>query len=381
MQHWFNRQRYLIDYTLSAMARQRGKNLGLLLVYTALIFVLASVILLGSALRREAAQVFQGAPDVVAQGLLMGRHDLSHSDDVDKLRTLRGAQRVEGRLWGYLYDTSTAANYTLQVPSSHEPTYAVQDGEAIIGEGVARLRKVTVGRQIYLVSAAGPFLNLRVKAILPQVSAMVSSDLVLVSGSDFRRFFQLADDAYTDIAVHVRNPKEIGKIAEKVGIALRQHRVITKGDVLRTYEAVFSWREGMLLALFSAAVLAFGILAFDKASGLTAQERRDIGILKAIGWDTGDIVRMKLWEATLISLTAFLAGFVLAYVHVFFFSAPLLEAVLKGWSVLYPRVLLTPAIDGLQIATLAMLTVLPYLAAIVVPVWRSAAADPDAAMR
>ena len=381
MQHWFNRQRYLIDYTLSAMARQRGKNLGLLLVYTALIFVLASVILLGSALRREAAQVFQGAPDVVAQGLLMGRHDLSHSDDVDKLRTLRGAQRVEGRLWGYLYDTSTAANYTLQVPSSHESSYAVQDGEAIIGEGVARLRKVTVGRQIYLVSAAGPFLNLRVKAILPQVSAMVSSDLVLVSGSDFRRFFQLADDAYTDIAVHVRNPKEIGKIAEKVGIALRQHRVITKGDVLRTYEAVFSWREGMLLALFSAAVLAFGILAFDKASGLSAQERRDIGILKAIGWDTGDIVRMKLWEATLISLTAFLAGFVLAYVHVFFFSAPLLEAVLKGWAVLYPRVLLTPAIDGLQIATLAMLTVLPYLAAIVVPVWRSAAADPDAAMR
>jgi ABC-type lipoprotein release transport system permease subunit len=381
MQHWLNRQRYLIDYTLSAMARQRGKNLGLLLVYTTLIFVLASVILLGSALRREAAQVFQGAPDVVAQGLLMGRHDLSHADDVDKLRTLRGAQRVEGRLWGYLYDTSTAANYTLQVPSSHEPTYAVQDGEAIIGEGVARLRKVTVGRQIYLVSPAGPFLNLRVKAILPQASAMVSSDLVLVSGPDFRRFFQLGDDAYTDIAVHVRNPKEIGKIAEKVGIALRQHRVITKGDVLRTYEAVFSWREGMLLALFSAAVLAFGILAFDKASGLSAQERRDIGILKAIGWDTGDIVRMKLWEATLISLTAFLTGFVLAYVHVFFFSAPLLEAVLKGWSVLYPRVLLTPAIDGLQIATLAMLTVLPYLAAIVVPVWRSAAADPDAAMR
>jgi lipoprotein-releasing system permease protein len=83
----------------------------------------------------------------------------------------------------------------------------------------------------------------------------------------------------------------------------------------------------------------------------------------------------------LVSLTAFLAGFVLAYGHVFFFSAPLIEAVLKGWSTLYPRVALTPSIDGLQIATLAMLTVLPYLAAIVVPVWRSASADPDAVMR
>jgi len=210
---------------------------------------------------------------------------------------------------------------------------------------------------------------------------LVSSDLVLVSDADFRRFFQLGADEFTDIAVFVRNPKEITKVSEKVTIALRQHRVITQGDVLRTYEAVFSWREGLLLALLSGAVLAFGILAFDKASGLSAQEKRDIGILKAIGWDTGDIVRMKLWEAALVSLTAFLAGFVLAYGHVFFFSAPLIEAVLKGWSTLYPRVLLTPSIDGLQIATLAMLTVLPYLAAIVVPVWRSAAADPDAVMR
>jgi len=246
---------------------------------------------------------------------------------------------------------------------------------------VARLRKVSVGRQIYLVSPAGPFLNLKVKAILPEATALVSSDLVLVSDADFRRFFQLEADEFTDIAVFVRNPKEIAKVSEKVTIALRQHRVITKNDVLRTYEAVFSWREGLLLALLSGAVLAFGILAFDKASGLSAQEKRDIGILKAIGWDTGDIVRMKLWEAMLISLTAFLAGFALAYAHVFFFSAPLLEAVLKGWSTLYPRVALTPSIDGLQIATLALLTVLPYLAAIVVPVWRSASADPDAVMR
>jgi hypothetical protein len=44
-------------------------------------------------------------------------------------------------------------------------------------------------------------------------------------------------------------------------------------------------------------------------------------------------------------------------------------------------VLLTPHIDGVQIVTLGLLTVLPYLAAIVVPVWRSAAADPDAVMR
>jgi ABC-type lipoprotein release transport system permease subunit len=381
MTAWIARQRYLVDYAMAAMARHRAKNLGLVLIYTLLVFVLASVILLGSAMRRDAAAMLQDTPDVIVQGMRMGRHEMSRAADVLKLQGLRGAHGVQGRLWGYLYDTSTAANYTLQVPPPQADALAVNPGETILGEGVARLRRVGAGQPVFLVSPGGVFLKLKVKAVLPAAAALVSSDLVLLSEADFRRFFQLADDEYTDIALGVRNPKETPKVAEKAGIALRQHRVITRDDVLRTYEAVFSWREGMLLALLSGALLAFAILAFDKASGLSAQERREIGILKAIGWDTGDILRMKLWEATLISATAFLAGFVLAYAHVFFFSAPLVEAVLKGWSTLYPRFALTPGIDGLQIATLALLTVLPYLAAIVVPIWRTAAADPDAAMR
>ena len=381
MRVWLARQRCLVDYAMAAMARQRARNLGLLLVYTLLTAVLASVLLLGSAMRREAAAMLQDTPDVVLQGMRMGRHEMSRAADVDKLVGLRGAHAVQGRLWGYLYDTASGANYTLQVPAAPASSLVLAKGEVVLGEGVARLRQVQVGGPVFLVSPSGVALNLKLKSVLPAATALVSSDLVLLSEADFRRFFQLADDEYTDIALRVRNPKEIAKVAEKAGIALRQHRVITREDLLRTYEAIFSWREGMLLALLSGALLAFAILAFDKASGLSAQERRDIGILKAIGWDTGDILRMKLWEATLVSLTAFALGLGLAYVHVFVFSAPLIEAVLKGWSVLYPRFALTPTVDGLQLATLALLTVLPYLAAVTVPVWRAASADPDAAMR
>jgi hypothetical protein len=45
-----------------------------------------------------------------------------------------------------------------------------------------------------------------------------------------------------------------------------------------------------------AAILAFAILAWEKASGLSADEKREIGILKAIGWETGDVLKMKFWE-------------------------------------------------------------------------------------
>jgi ABC-type lipoprotein release transport system permease subunit len=217
--------------------------------------------------------------------------------------------------------------------------------------------------------------------VLPQATAGFSTDLVLLAEADFRRFFQLAPDEFTDLALYVRNPKEVAKVAEKAGLALRRHRIVTRADLLRTYENLFSWREGLLLALLGAAVLAFGILAFDKASGLSAQERREIGVLKAIGWDTRDIIHMKLWEAGLVATTALLAGGLLAYLHVFLFGAPLLRPVLQGWSVLFPSMALNPSVDGLQLATLALLALLPYLVAIVIPIWRTAAADPDAVMR
>ncbi len=379
MTTWLDRQRYLVDFAVAGLRRQRARHASLWLVYTLLVFVLASVLIVASALRREAAALLQDTPDVVLQGLRMGRHEMSRAADLERLRGLRGTQPAQGRLWGYLYDTASGANYTLQVPPPQ--TLALAAGQVVVGEGVARLRRLSPGAPLFLVSPSGVFLNLKVQSVLPAGSALVSADLVLLSEADFRRFFQLADDEYTDLVLRVRNPSEVAKVAQKAGIALRQHRVITREDVRRTYEAVFSWREGLLLALLAGAVLAFAILAFDNASGLSAQERRDIGILKAIGWDTGDILRMKLWEATLIAGTACAAGVLLAYVHVFLFSAPLIEPVLKGWSTLYPRFVLTPDVDGLQLATLALLCVLPYLAAVVVPVWRAAATDPDEAMR
>jgi len=122
-------------------------------------------------------------------------------------------------------------------------------------------------------------------------------------------------------------------------------------------------------------------VAWDKAAGLSAEERREIGILKAIGWDVSDVLLVKAWEGAVVSAAAFTGGLVAAYLHVFVGSAALFAPVLQGWSTLSPRLHLAPALDGLQLATLFFLTVVPYTVATVVPAWRSATADPDAVMR
>jgi ABC-type lipoprotein release transport system permease subunit len=377
MKSWFEKQRHLIDFTLASLARRKGRNLGLIFVYTLLVFALASVMLYTHALRREAAVILEGAPEVVLQRLVAGRHDLIPPGTIEKMGRVRGVQEMRGRLWGYYYDSVVKANYTFMVPADG----SVERGTIVVGPALARERGLDANTGISFRSYSGALHSFVVAAVLPQASELASADLILIHEDDFRAFFSYPAGHYTDIALSVANPKEVRNVATKLAALLPDSRPILREEMQRTYASLFDWREGIMLALLSAAILAFAILAWEKASGLSADEKREIGILKAIGWETGDVIKMKLWEGGLISLTAFLLGFVGAYIHVFKFGAPLFAPVLKGWAVLYPHFTLVPVIDGLQVATLFFFTVFPYMAAVLVPIWRAAVTDPDAVMR
>lgn len=254
-------------------------------------------------------------------------------------------------------------------------------GQMVVGAALARARGLAVGDVLSLRSFDGKPYAFSLAGVLDADSELVSADLMLVNGGDFRAFFGVEPGLFTDLVLRVANPSEVRKVAEKVLERLPGARVIAREEMRRSYEAAFNWRQGVLLTFLSTIMAAFALLAWDKASGLSAEERREIGILKAVGWETGDVLRMKLWEGALVSLCAFLAGYVLAWLHVFYADAPLFTAVLKGWSVLYPRFALTPQVEVAQIATLFFLTVLPFVAATVVPVWRAATLDPDEVMR
>jgi ABC-type lipoprotein release transport system permease subunit len=283
----------------------------------------------------------------------------------------------KGRLWGYFYDPAVKANYTLMVPDGAQPA----DNEVEIGATIAATRGVDLGDIISLRSADNRPFSFRVAGILDADSQLVSADLILLSEATFRDFFAIPEGMYTDLVLRVRNPRELRTIAEKLILALPDTRPILRDEVIRTYDAIFSWRQGIVFVLMAGAVLAFVIFAWDKASGLSGEERKEIGILKALGWETADVIRMKFWEGAAVSLLAFLLGYLLAYAHVFYTSAALFEPVLKGWAVLYPEFAPIPYIDLLQIATLFFFTVFPYTVATIIPIWRAAITDPDLVMR
>lgn len=382
------RQLKILEYALASLLRRKGKTISLILVYALTIAVLASVLLLTHALRTEAGRLLTNTPDLLVQRVLGGRHDLIPTAYREQIAALPGVGRVEPRIWGYYYDALVGANYTLQGVGPGDSQHALLSGrlpngpdECAVGSGIAAARLLTIGDDLIMIDGDNLGVSFEVVGVFKTSSDLLTHDLILFEPETLRSFFVYPPDMATDLAVEVYNRQEVDNIAHKVKRELPDVRPITFAEISRTYDAVFNWRSGMLLSIFALALLAFCVLAWDKASGLSAEEKREIGILKAVGWDTADVLLFKFWEGAVISLTAFLLGLAMAFIHVFWFKAPLLAMVMKGWSVLFPEFQLVPHVDLQQLFTLGFLTVVPYLVATVVPSWRSATTDPDRVMR
>ena len=378
----------LLDFALASLRRRPLKNWAIIVVYAFTVTAVASVLLLTRAIREEAAQLLVGAPELTVQRVVGGRHEPIPVADAGAIRELPGVVEVEPRFWGYTYDAVTDSTVTIMGVAPGDDTLEMVDGrlptsavECAVGSGVAAMWGAEVGGEVILVDASATGVLYEVVGVFTAPSDLLTNDLVVMTADEAAAFLGLPEGTATDLGVRIANPAEVDTIAGKVKRAFPTSRPITRAEVLRTYDAVFHWRSGMLLAVLAGALVAFVILAWDKATGLSAEERREIGILKAVGWGTADVLELKAWEGLVVSLTSLLLGLVAALVHVFVFGAPLLTPVLRGWSVLFPELRPTPHVDPYLLFAIAFLTVVPYVAATVAPSWKAAVTDPDAVVR
>ena len=88
---------------------------------------------------------------------------------------------------------------------------------------------------------------------------------VITSETTFRRITGVPAGFATDLALGIRNPDETGTIARKVIHILPDTRPISREDILKTCAAALDRRSGYAALIFSGAILAFFIMAWDRA--------------------------------------------------------------------------------------------------------------------
>jgi ABC-type lipoprotein release transport system permease subunit len=378
----------IIEYALASILRRKTKVFAIFIAYTFTVATLASVLFLTQSLKTEATHILQGVPDLIVQRILGGRHDLIPLSYAEEIKIIFGVGEVKPRYWGYYYDALTEANYTVMGVGDAELQLDLLDGNlpseehaCALGKGVAALRGADYSKELILMNSRNQSVLFEVSGIFRSESELLTNDLVILTDKAVVDFFGFESGRATDLAVTVQNSNELQMVAAKIKKLFPDTRPITKRELTRTYDMVFNWRSGMMLTVFCAAIMALCIMVWDKATGISAEEKQEIGILKAIGWDTDDVLILKFWEGVIISVTSFLTGLLLSYIHVFYFDAFVLSTILKGWSVLFPAFQLTPSVNVLHIFTMFFLTVVPYIASTVIPTWKTAVTDPESVMR
>lgn len=390
--HFYHRQRNILDHGLSSLWRNGLKNGGVVLVFSFVIFMVTSFSLVVGSLERSAERILESVPDITVQQMSAGRQVALRQHDARVLTDIFGISRILPRVWGYYFDETNGANYTVIGDSRFggEGTLAGLDIiyeennplsfptiPVVIGQGIKRNLQLQGRRNFSLFRPDLSLMSFRVVGEFSSNTALVTDDLMVMGLDAAQKLFAMNDEAVTDFLVSVANPEEITTIAAKISELLPGSRVVTREQIGKTYRVAFGWRSGFGLICLFGSLAAFIILAWDKATGLSPEQRREVGILKALGWQTGDVMVLRFWESAAVSLSAFLLGYSLAWAHLLWFDGTLFSPVLLGWSVLKPPLHLFPVFRAEDILIIFCLSVLPYLAATVIPAWRSAMVRPD----
>jgi ABC-type lipoprotein release transport system permease subunit len=385
----------LLGYALGALERRRAKALALGGGLAFAVALVAAVLFLTAALRGDSERARGAIPDVVVQRLSSGRPATIAIADAAKLGEIPSVRAVRPRVWGYVFLPDVQGNVTFVGVGQEETPPHLADVRGTLAEG----RDLAPGAHEMVAGAnLAHFLGLHVGDSLAFPSAVQSppltlvgtfgssveayaNDVVLCDDADARAILDLPEDRATDLALEVVNPAEAQIVAKTVLARLPGTRVVERELLGRVYALAYGRRSGLVLAAAIPAILALLVLAWDRASGLAPEEKREIAILKAVGWSNADVLWAKLYESLLVGAAATGIGLLLGYAWVFPFGAPGLRAAIAGWSVLYPAGTLTPEVDFAQLLAIACAVLGPFVALSVVPAWRAASLDPMESMR
>jgi len=387
---------YLIEYAINAILRQKYKSFFITTILTLLIFLLTSVFFITNSIKYELNSTVDALPEIVVQKIKAGRHYDIDVNMQEEILEITGVVDAVARVWGYYYFENAGVNYSIVGVNEFEAQYkdslsrVVKSGELgdstesfmVVGSGVKKSMHDNYYKEYFnFIKPDGTLKRVDIVGVFDGDTQLESNDMIVMSKENVREIFDIEEDKATDIVVKVSNPDEVATIAAKIKLIFPDSRIITKNDLNISYQNIFDYKSGIFLALFIISLFTFFIIIYDKASGLSSEEKREIGILKAIGWKVDDVLKEKFYEGFLISFVAYMLGVLLAVGFVYIFQAPLLQNIFTGYSQLKTSFELPFIFDVQTLFLVFFLSVPIYIAATIIPSWKTATLDADEVIR
>jgi putative ABC transport system permease protein len=158
-------------------------------------------------------------------------------------------------------------------------------------------------------------------------------------------------------------------------------RILQKENLKKEYENMFNYKGGIFLIFFIVVIVTFTLILYQRYSMISLGDKKEIGILKAVGWSIKDIIKLKIMENFIVAFIAFIIGVILSYIFVFILNAPILKNIFIGSSNMQNDFIFNPNIQISTLITLFLFFMIPFLSAILIPVWKVAIIDSTESMK
>jgi len=388
---------YLIAYAINAILRQKTKSFFIVIVFTLLTFLLSSIFFITNSIKYELNSTVDSLPQIIIQKIKAGKAYDIGIDATDDILQIPGVTNAIARVWGYYYFVNGGVNFTIMGLDQYEDQYKhsfdtiidkfdlsaeENNSSMIVGIGVKQIMEQSYYNKYFnFIKPDGSFKKIYISGVFHGDTQLESNDMIVLSKDDTRDLFDIDEDKATDIVVSVANPKEIPTIVQKIKLLYPDTRIITKNDLKVSYQNIFDYKSGLFLAIFIISLFTFFMIIYDKSSGLSSQEKKEIGILKAIGWTVDDVLKEKFYESFIISFISYLLGVIFAFIFVYLLQAPLLGDIFTGYSKLKTTFELPFVLDLQTLCLVFFLSVPIYIAATIIPSWRVATLETDEVIR
>ncbi len=376
--------------------KQKGKHIGAVLISVIIIFLLSSVLFISSSLQNTLLGTLESQSDFTLSRVQAGKAINTPSDWLDKVLEINGVSQVAPRVYGRyffapreksflvvgvdLFDEQSSKELQSLVKGLDLKSFLSADS-MLVGEGVKSFLLEHYYKEHFSFKIPqGSFKKVKIHQTLPSQTNLIANDMIIMPIELAREIFGLREDEVTDITFNVPNDAEWDNIIGKLHLLFYDVRVVEKREIRKAYENLYNYKGGLFLILYLVAIVTFMLILYQRYSMVYSTERKEIGILRAVGWSIKDILKLKFYETVVVVLVSFVLGVVLAYLYVFIWDAPLLSQIFLGGANLPNHVEFVPVLEFGLLGSIFLFYAIPFLAAVLIPAWKIAVTPPKEAM-
>ncbi len=386
-----------LNFLFLTLYKHKSKHIAIFIIATLLIFLLSATLFITSSLQYEAQSALKEESDFIIQKMRAGRESQTPLSWIEKIEKIPGITTITPRIQGrYLlpnddkyftiigldfFDTQSTESLTKLISNLDIKRFLSHD-QMIIGKGVSSYMKAHhFENYFHFYTPDAKEKEISIYADFPANSQLISNDLIILSATNARAILGIDEESASSIALRVPNEAERDTIAFKLKSLFFDARIIDKRDMQSAYENYYNYKSGLFLLLFLLSLSTFMLILYQRYALVGSSDKKEVAILRMLGWSIRDLLTLKLFETLFIGLFAFMLGVVLAYAYVYLFGAPLLRDIFLGFGNLEMAPTFSPVIDGGLLGSLFLFFIFPFLFAVIIPIWRIAITDPDEGMR